>query len=108
VFVACSLTSQTSVETPPPGRSHAATSGLGYAQVASSHHSQTGTSTQLTPQSNRYFNPAHRSNRYLSPLWCTCANDVTGTAFTSARHGVPVLTRLQVRPLLQPVMAYLC
>ena len=37
----CSLTSQTSVETPPPGRSHATTSGLGYAQVASSHHSQT-------------------------------------------------------------------
>ena len=38
-----SLTSQTSVETPPPGRSHAATSGLGYAQVAGSHHSQTST-----------------------------------------------------------------
>jgi len=40
VYVWCSLTSQTSVETPPPGRSHAATSGLGYAQVAGSHHSQ--------------------------------------------------------------------
>jgi len=43
----CSLTSQTSVETPPPGRSHAATSGLGYAQVASSHHSQPSTSFTL-------------------------------------------------------------
>ena len=50
----CSLTSQSAagstniVDTPPPSRSHAATAGLGYAQVASSHHSQTGTLPALT------------------------------------------------------------